>query len=84
MYTRLINSPTSLVGPDDLHCYRSIQEGLASSADEWVSLHRNYQPGELDAGVRAVNGTSEMSMRSMYQAWLRYMTADAAAATVNA
>ena len=40
-YTRLINAPTSMVGHDDLHCYRSIQEGLARSGNEWVSLHRN-------------------------------------------
>ena len=28
-YNRLINSPMSVVGHDDLHCYRAIQEGLA-------------------------------------------------------
>ena len=32
MYSRLINSPTSVVGHDDLHCYRAIQEGLAATA----------------------------------------------------
>ena len=31
-YSRLINAPTSMVGHDDLHCYRSIQEGLARPA----------------------------------------------------
>src|SRR6185437_2075236 len=45
-YSRLINAPTSMVGHDDLHCYRSIQEGLASASNEWVSLHRNHSRSE--------------------------------------
>ena len=44
MYNRLINSPFSVVGHDDLHAYRGIQEGLHASGNEWVSLHRNYEP----------------------------------------
>mgnify|MGYP001176957513 CR=1 FL=1 len=78
MYTRLINAPTSMVGHDDLHCYRSIQEGLASSAHDWVSLHRNYRPDEDVTSTAVVNGTSELSMRRMYQSWLQYMTCDSA------
>ena len=31
-YTRLINSPMSVVGHDDLQCYRMIQEGLGPAA----------------------------------------------------
>ena len=42
MYNRLINAPTSVVGHDDLHCYRSIQEGLAAAGNEWVSIIRNF------------------------------------------
>ena len=42
MYSRLINAPTSVVGHDDRHCYRAIQEGLAADGNDWVSLHRNY------------------------------------------
>ena len=41
-YNRLINSPMSVVGHDDLHCYRSIQEGLAAQGNEWVDLQRNF------------------------------------------
>ena len=47
MYTRLINSPISVVGHDDLHAYRGIQEGLHASGNDWVSLHRNYDPAEV-------------------------------------
>ena len=48
-YNRLINSPFSVVGHDDLQCYRGIQEGLRAGGNEWVSLHRNYDPSEVGA-----------------------------------
>jgi benzoate/toluate 1,2-dioxygenase alpha subunit len=74
MYTRLINSPMSVVGHDDLHAYRSIQEGLHATGNEWISMHRNYRPEEADAKDLVVNGTSEISMRNQFRAWARYMT----------
>src|ERR671914_839975 len=64
-YNRLINSPMSIVGHDDLHCYRSIQEGLAGDGNEWVSLHRNFEPAEAAALEErrelTCNGTSDIS-----------------------
>jgi len=73
-YTRLINAPTSVVGHDDLHCYRSIQEGLASGGNDWVNLNRNYSSAE-SAGVTGNYGaTNEIPMRGQYRAWARYMT----------
>jgi benzoate/toluate 1,2-dioxygenase subunit alpha len=75
-YNRLINAPTSVVGHDDLFCYRAIQEGLASDANEWVNLQRNYSDAEQDAESAGVhNGTSEISMRGQFRAWLKAMTA---------
>jgi benzoate/toluate 1,2-dioxygenase alpha subunit len=71
MYNRLINSPMSVVGHDDLHCYRSAQEGLAAEGNEWVSLQRNFQPGE--EGEMTCNGTSEISMRNQFRAWREFM-----------
>ena len=73
MYNRLINSPMSVVGHDDLHCYRSAQEGLAAHGNEWVSLHRNFDFRELDAGELTCNGTSEISMRNQFRAWREFM-----------
>ena len=73
MYNRLINSPMSVVGHDDLHCYRSAQEGLAADGNEWVSLHRNHRPGELSKGELTCNGTSEISMRNQFRAWREFM-----------
>ncbi|MGH8137431.1 MAG: aromatic ring-hydroxylating oxygenase subunit alpha [Steroidobacteraceae bacterium] len=73
-YSRLINAPTSMVGHDDLHCYRSIQEGLASTSSEWVSLHRNHTPAE-DTDIAGTYGaTNEAPMRGQYRAWTRFMT----------
>jgi phenylpropionate dioxygenase-like ring-hydroxylating dioxygenase large terminal subunit len=71
-YNRLINSPMSVVGHDDLHCYRSIQEGLAAQANDWVDLQRNFTPGE--SGEITSNGTSEISMRNQFRAWAEFMT----------
>jgi phenylpropionate dioxygenase-like ring-hydroxylating dioxygenase large terminal subunit len=74
MYTRLINSPMSVVGHDDLHAYRSIQEGLRSAGNDWISLHRDFTPAELGGKDMTVNGTSEISMRNQFRAWAKYMT----------
>jgi benzoate/toluate 1,2-dioxygenase alpha subunit len=73
MYNRLINSPMSVVGHDDLHCYRAIQEGLAAQGNEWVSLHRNFDPAEIGAAELTTNGTSEISMRNQFRAWAEFM-----------
>ena len=74
-YTRLINSPMSVVGHDDQQCYRLIQEGLAAGGNEWVSLHRDYRPEERGAHDLTVNGTSELPMRNQFRAWARFMGA---------
>ena len=73
MYNRLINSPMSVVGHDDLHCYRSAQEGLAADGNEWVSLHRNFSESELGKPEQTCNGTSEISMRNQFRAWREFM-----------
>jgi hypothetical protein len=73
MYNRLINSPMSVVGHDDLHCYRSAQEGLAALGNDWVSLHRNFNQEEPQKGELTCNGTSEISMRNQFRAWREFM-----------
>jgi phenylpropionate dioxygenase-like ring-hydroxylating dioxygenase large terminal subunit len=73
-YSRLINAPTSIVGHDDLHCYRSIQEGLASRSNEWVSLHRNYSREESRGFSGVYGATNEVPMRGQHQAWAKFMT----------
>ncbi|MDP9898929.1 aromatic ring-hydroxylating dioxygenase subunit alpha [Variovorax ginsengisoli] len=74
MYSRLINSPFSVVGHDDLQAYRGMQAGLLASGNEWVSLHRNFDATEVAGGEITTIGTSELPMRNQYRAWSRYMT----------
>jgi hypothetical protein len=62
-----------MVGHDDLHCYRSIQEGLACASSEWVSLHRNYVPAEADSIAGTYGATNEAPMRGQYRAWADLM-----------
>jgi phenylpropionate dioxygenase-like ring-hydroxylating dioxygenase large terminal subunit len=75
MYNRLINSPMSVVGHDDQHCYEIIQQGLAASGNHWVDMQRDYRPDEADTPDLTTNGTSEISMRNQFRAWARYMVA---------
>ena len=72
-YNRLINSPMSVVGHDDLHCYRAIQEGLAAEGNDWVNLQRDFKDGE--DGEFNANGTSDVSMRNQFRAWREFMCA---------
>lgn len=74
MYNRLINSPFSVVGHDDLQAYRGMQAGLHASGNDWVSLHRNHDAAEVRGGEITTVGTSELPMRNQYRAWSRYMT----------
>ena len=74
MYNRLINSPFSVVGHDDLHAYKSVQAGLHASGNEWVSLHRNFDESELRGGEITTGGTNELPMRNQYRSWARFMT----------
>ena len=49
-YNRLVFSPMSVVAHDDVHLFESMQQGLRAEGNEWVSLHRDFDPAELDAG----------------------------------
>lgn len=72
-YNRLVFSPMSVVAHDDLHLFESIQQGLRAGANEWVSLHRGFEPGELEAGRAETGGTNELLMRNQYRAWADFM-----------
>jgi phenylpropionate dioxygenase-like ring-hydroxylating dioxygenase large terminal subunit len=77
-YNRLVFSPMSIVAHDDVHLFESIQRGLAADGNEWVSLHRGFDRGELEAGgARDVSGTNELLMRNQFRAWARFMGAGA-------
>lgn len=77
-YNRLVFSPMSVVAHDDVHLFESIQRGLAADGNEWVSLHRDYDPAELSQPTLTTNAANELPMRNQYRAW-----ADAMAAPVG-
>ena len=76
-YSRLINSPGSMVGPDDLDCYYRIHESAKKGDIEWIDAHRYLgQDVEEDEKTTAA-GTSDLALRNQYKAWLQYMSQEA-------
>ncbi len=73
-YNRLVFSPMSVVAHDDVHLFESVQEGLRAPGNEWVSLHRDFDPAELDQDTITTNGTNELLMRNQFRAWSKFMT----------
>ena len=73
-YSRLINSPASVVGPDDMNCYDRIQEAAEAGAIEWIDLHRHLGREEQQGKRTTAIGTSDLALRNQYVAWLEYMT----------
>ena len=78
-YSRLINSPASMVGPDDWDCYTRIQEGLHSESADWVYLGRYLDQERTEGEATTALGTSDLSARNQFRAWLEYMVRDEAA-----
>ena len=77
MYNRLINSPFSVVGHDDLQGYRGIQAGLHATATSGSACTATLRSGRERAEATATtNGTSEISMRNQYRAWAPLHDAD--------
>ena len=80
-YFNLVNSPATMINADDLENWTKGQWGLASDGGDWVSFHRNYGDDRIENGVAYSNhGTSEVVMRSQFQAWLKYMQDESAGA----
>lgn len=73
-YNRLVFSPMSVVAHDDIHLFETIQQGLRSPGNEWVSLHRGFRTDEMTMPSATVSGTNEWLMRNQYRAWLHFMT----------
>ena len=75
LYSRLINANGSMVGPDDQTAYERIQEGLKSTASDWIEMHRNFGRDEVLDDRTVGKGTSDLDVRTQYAAWKEYMTA---------
>jgi phenylpropionate dioxygenase-like ring-hydroxylating dioxygenase large terminal subunit len=77
VYSNVVNSPSSIVMPDDHEAYNRVQEGLVAQASDWVSLARDAGRDRHDNEWTTATGTSELPMRNQYQAWLRFMAGEA-------
>ena len=74
LYSRLINAPGSMVGPDDLDCYRRMQQGLSSTVSDWVDFKRFIGSDNIESDDKTTGkGTSDLVFRNQYKAWLHYM-----------
>jgi hypothetical protein len=81
IYSNVVNSPSSIVMPDDHEAYNRVQEGLIAQASDWVSLHRDVgrdRREEGDGEWTSAIGTSELPMRNQYHVWVDYMTREEA------
>lgn len=78
LYSRLINSNGSMVGPDDLTAYFRMQEGLESQASDWIEMHRNFGRDDALDDRTVGKGTSDLDVRTQFSAWREYMTGEAA------
>ena len=74
LYSRLINSNGSMVGPDDHTAYFRIQQGLVSQATDWIEMHRNFGRDEDHGDRMTGKGTSDIDVRTQFRAWREYMT----------
>ena len=74
LYSRLINANGSMVGPDDWDCYARMQDSLHSNSSVWVDVCRGLGKDEEGDGQQTSFGTSDLTFRNQYQAWLDYMT----------
>lgn len=79
-YANVINSPASVVMPDDVEVYARCQEGLADEGGDWVSQHRylgEEKPHANEGGPGWVaRGLSEFPIRNQFRVWRRYMTGE--------
>jgi len=74
LYSRLINSSASMVGPDDLEGYMRIQDGLESTGSDWIEMARQFGSDKNEGDRIVGGGTSDLDMRTQYAAWRNYMT----------
>jgi phenylpropionate dioxygenase-like ring-hydroxylating dioxygenase large terminal subunit len=76
----MVNNTGSTAGlamADDLEMYQRCQLGYAAESVEWIDLGRGYGLERRDdTGALRATGTSELPMRSQFNAWRRYMTGD--------
>jgi phenylpropionate dioxygenase-like ring-hydroxylating dioxygenase large terminal subunit len=73
-----IGSPASMIFSDDVEMLERCQQGLDKEAVPWLDFSRGMD-SDLSSEDGSVSGAaSEMPMRVQFQAWVNYMTKEAA------
>jgi phenylpropionate dioxygenase-like ring-hydroxylating dioxygenase large terminal subunit len=72
-----LGSPASMIFSDDVEMLERCQQGLANFPGLWVDFSRGLGSERHD-GERTSATASELPMRRQFDAWVNYMTAEAA------
>ncbi len=74
-FANITNASASPVLTDDLETYDRLRGGLQAEGADWVPTSRGDGRDSQDGhgGLQAENGLSELHIRNMFSAWVRYM-----------
>jgi phenylpropionate dioxygenase-like ring-hydroxylating dioxygenase large terminal subunit len=73
-----LGSPASMIFSDDVEMLERCQQGLASDVGPWIDFSRGVGQEQPGPDGRLSGAASEMPMRVQFQAWVNYLTAEAA------
>lgn len=73
-----LGSPASMIFSDDVEMLERCQQGLAKDEGPWVDFSRGLDSDQRDQDGAVSGAASEMPMRVQFQAWVNYLTAEAA------
>jgi phenylpropionate dioxygenase-like ring-hydroxylating dioxygenase large terminal subunit len=73
-----LGSPASMIFSDDMEMLERCQQGLARDVGPWIDFSRGSGQERRGADGQLSGAASEMPMRVQFQAWVNYITAEAA------
>jgi phenylpropionate dioxygenase-like ring-hydroxylating dioxygenase large terminal subunit len=73
-----LGSPASMIFSDDVEMLERCQQGLARDVGPWIDFSRGVGQESRGADGQLSGAASEMPMRVQFQAWVNYLTAEAA------
>jgi phenylpropionate dioxygenase-like ring-hydroxylating dioxygenase large terminal subunit len=73
-----LSSPMSMIFSDDVEMLERCQQGLARDSGPWIDLSRGLGMDRRGPNGNLSGAASEMPMRVQFQAWVNYLTAEAA------
>jgi phenylpropionate dioxygenase-like ring-hydroxylating dioxygenase large terminal subunit len=73
-----LGSPASMIFSDDMEMLERCQQGLTRDVGPWIDFSRGFGQERQNADGHLSGAASEMPMRVQFQAWVNYLTAEAA------